>query len=136
MSEASRAALAERIDKIEEAYEFMLSYAARGRERDDDSDPAAGVRRFLQNAIAALDGLAEAADARARAIGLSATVWQPYSKILAADATRARAAFALVLARPAIGSAMIDNLNASIHVRTVVSDLFLIDSALEAKAER
>ena len=136
MSEASRAALAERIDKIEEAYEFMLSYAARGRERDDDNDPSGGVRRFLHNAVGALDGLAEAADARALAIGLDAAIWQPYSEILAADARRARAAFALVLAQTAIGSAMIDNLNASVHLRTVVSDLFLIDSVLDAKAER
>jgi hypothetical protein len=36
-----------------------------------------------------------------------------------------------VLAQPAIGSQLIDNLNASIHVRALLTDLFLIDEALK-----
>ena len=37
----------------------------------------------------------------------------------------------LVLAHPAIGSQLIDNLNASIHLRALLTDLFLIDEALK-----
>jgi hypothetical protein len=37
-----------------------------------------------------------------------------------------------VLAQRSIGSQMIDNVNASIHVRALLTDVFLIDEALEA----
>ena len=48
-----------------------------------------------------------------------------------ADARKARAAIQLVLAQPAISSALVDNLNASIHLRALLTDLFLIDEALK-----
>jgi hypothetical protein len=35
------------------------------------------------------------------------------------------------LARRTIGSQMIDNLNASIHLRALLTDLFLLDEALK-----
>jgi hypothetical protein len=37
----------------------------------------------------------------------------------------------LVRAHPAIGSALVDNLNASIHLRALLTDLFLVDEALK-----
>ena len=43
-----------------------------------------------------------------------------------------RAAVRLALAVPSIGSQLIDNLNASIHVRTLLTDVFLLDEALKA----
>ena len=43
------------------------------------------------------------------------------------DAGDARAAVGLVLAQPSISSQLIDNLNASIHLRALLTDLFLID---------
>ena len=42
-----------------------------------------------------------------------------------------RAAVRLVLAQPSIGSQLVDNLNASSHVRAVLTDLFLLDEALK-----
>ena len=36
-----------------------------------------------------------------------------------------------VLAQRAIGSQIVDNLNASIHLRTLLTDLFLLDEALK-----
>src|SRR5258705_4191054 len=47
------------------------------------------------------------------------------------DAARARTAMRFVLGQRAIGSQMIDNLNASIHLRTLLTDLFLLDEALK-----
>ena len=38
----------------------------------------------------------------------------------------------LVIAQPSISSQLVDNLNASIHVRALLTDLFLIDEILEA----
>jgi hypothetical protein len=46
-----------------------------------------------------------------------------------ADAVRARTAFRFVLAQRAIGSQVVDNLNATTHVRTLLTDLFLLDEA-------
>jgi len=52
--------LAERIETIEQTYEFMLAYAAQGRE-----DEAGGsIRESLDRAAAALDGLAAVSSAR------------------------------------------------------------------------
>ena len=48
------------------------------------------------------------------------------------DARDAQAALQLVLAQPAISSQMVDNLNASIHLRALLTDLFLIDEVLKA----
>ena len=49
------------------------------------------------------------------------------------DARHAQAAIQLVLAQASIGSQMIDNLNASIHLRALLTDLFLIDEVLKAR---
>ena len=59
--------------------------------------------------------------------------WQPADRyhafiaVLDRDAQDARAAVQLVLAQASISSQPIDNLNASIHVRALLTDLFLID---------
>ena len=46
--------------------------------------------------------------------------------VLQRDASDSLAAIELVLAQPAIGSPLIDNLNASIHLRAPLTDLFLL----------
>lgn len=132
MTEATRAALLERTDAIEQAYEFMLAYAARGRESDDAADPEGDIRAFLDRARNALDGLVDAALAHVKALGVDAGPWHAYLDVVAADAQRAGVALTLVLAQPAIGSALVDNLNASLHLRSVLTDVFLIDSAFVA----
>jgi hypothetical protein len=52
--------------------------------------------------------------------------------VLKQDVVKARAAFRFVLAQRSIGSQMIDNVNASIHVRALLTDIFLLDEAMEA----
>jgi hypothetical protein len=52
--------------------------------------------------------------------------------VIEQDARRAQAAVQLVLAQPSIGSQLVDKLNASIHVRALLTDLFLVDSVLKA----
>ena len=41
-----------------------------------------------------------------------------------------RSALRLVLARSDISSQLVDNLNASIHLRALLTDLFVVDEAL------
>ena len=59
----------------------------------------------------------------------------PYRAFIAVvdrDAKDSQAAIQLVLALPAISSQVVDNLNASIHLRALLTDLFLIDEVLKS----
>lgn len=124
--------LATRCDLIERAYEFMLAYAAQGLSGDASSQSGGQLRELLARAASALDGLADQYAALVAAEGLEPR--QAYSNflhVLTRDAADARAAMELVLAQSAISSQIVDNLNASIHVRALLTDLFLIDEILE-----
>lgn len=121
----------ERIDAVEEAYEFCLAYAAQGR-RGDEGGPTGEVRRLLERAQAALDGLVDAAGAEAVSGGDGGDAARAFLEVVAQDVAKASAAIRLVLAQGAISSQLIDNLNASIHLRALLTDLFLIDESLRA----
>ncbi|MGH9145308.1 MAG: hypothetical protein ACRD1Q_01270 [Vicinamibacterales bacterium] len=49
------------------------------------------------------------------------------------DAHATLAALELVLAQPSISSQLIDNLNASIHLRALLTDLFILDEILKSQ---
>jgi hypothetical protein len=118
------------IEVIEQTYELTLAYAAQGR-RSEEDDPL-GVRQALRRADAALDVLAAATPADVGSPG--GAVAQATADMLAVlkqDAARARAAIRFVLAQRMIGSQIIDNLNASIHIRALLTDIFLLDEAFE-----
>jgi hypothetical protein len=69
----------------------------------------------------------------------SADAYETFIRMLERDAQAAQAAIRLALAQPAISSQLVDNLNASIHVRTLLTDLFLVDEILKqrrAKTDR
>ena len=129
MNDDPRAEFTRRIETIEEAYEFMLAYAAQGQEEEPVG--AEGIRGFLEGMEAALDGLGGIASASAGAGSETAAVWHDFIRVLAEEAARALAAVRLALAQKSIASQLIDNLNASIHVRTLLTDLFFIDEALK-----
>ena len=118
------------IDAIESTYELMLAYAAQGRQ-SEEGDPL-GVRAALQRADAALDVLTAATPADLGSPG--GAVAQATADMLAVlrqDVARARAAIRFVLAQRTLGSQIIDNLNASIHIRALLTDIFLLDEAFE-----
>ncbi len=124
--------LRERIDTIEEAYEFMLAYAAQGRARNEEGDE---IRRFLERARAALDGLASvSADTVRSTADAKIDAYRDFFEVLDQDASKARAAVDVVLGQASISSQIIDNLNASIHLRALLADLFLIDESLRTTA--
>lgn len=120
--------LDQRIDAIERGYEYLLAYAAQGRQNEAGSD----VRQTLQLMYDALEGLG----------GLLATVIRNiaagtgpdalgFTDAIRDDARKARGAIGLVLSRPAISSLLVDNLNASIHLRALLTDVFLVEQALK-----
>jgi hypothetical protein len=114
-------------DIIEDCYEFTLSYAAKGLATEESSDPGRQLRAKLTGAAEAMRALEEACGAAARALALApAAAYERFLPILARDAEASIAALELVLAQPVISSQLIDNLNASIHLRAMLTDLFLI----------
>jgi len=126
-----RAEILNRCEAVEECYEFMLAYAAQGLPTDEGSKSGGQVREFLQRAVTALTGLAETCAMAVREEGLEpADKYVAFFAVLDRDSRDSLAAIELVLAQPAIGSQLIDNLNASIHLRALLTDLFLLDEIL------
>lgn len=120
-----------RIEAVEEAYEFFLAYAAQGVSGDGASTSGAQLRRFLGEAADALDGLAAAVgSAVAEGAGGESDAWDDMLEVLARDAGAALAAVRLVAAKASVSSQLVDNLNANIHLRAVLTDLFLVDDLL------
>jgi hypothetical protein len=121
-------------DTIEDCYEFTLSYAARGLTTDADSDAGRQLREKMTNALAAIRRLEAATrvSAAQKDSGHGAK-FEAFIAVLARDAQSSSAVVGLVLAQPAISSQLIDNLNASIHLRALLTDLFLITEIVAAQ---
>ena len=128
------ASFAERCDAIEECYEFMLAYAGQGLASDEGARSGGQVREFLARAVQALTGLAESCSQSAEEEGLEpADKTEAFIAVLDRDAHDSLAALEVVIAQPVISSQLIDNLNASIHLRALLTDLFLFDEILKAQ---
>jgi hypothetical protein len=121
----------ERCNAIEECYEFMLAYAAQGLPSEHGSGSGSQLREFLGRAIKALSGLANAYELAIKQEGQAIEPYQAFLGVLDRDASDSIAAIEMVLAQPALSSQLIDNLNASIHIRALLTDLFLIDETLK-----
>lgn len=131
MTEDSRARLDGCVDAIESGYEYFLAYAAQGRRTDRDGDASSSeVRDYLAKMIAAIDELDAVVRSCAAARGDAAASSGAFFDAVAADAATAAGALRLVLSRDDISSQLIDNLNASVHVRALLTDLFIVDEAL------
>ena len=117
----------ERCNAIEECYEFMLAFAAQGLP-SDEGGKGSQLREFLRRTIQALSGLADVYRAAVKQERIPSA--ESFLAVLERDANDSRAALEMVLAQPSISSQLIDNLNASIHLRALLTDLFLIDELL------
>jgi hypothetical protein len=119
--------IAERCNAIEESYEFMLAYAAQGLPTDSGSQSGGHIREYLDRAANAIRGLAESCAKALQQERLDpAERYHAFFQVLARDASDSLAALELVRSQPAISSQLIDNLNASIHLRALLTDLFLL----------
>lgn len=125
----ARATLNARANAIEEAYEFMLAYAGQGLASDSGSAKGSQVRDYLAKCEKALGDLSQYA--ASFPAGADTDALAAFLRVIDSDARNARAAVALVLAQPAISSQVVDNLNASMHLRAVLTDLFLVDEVLK-----
>jgi hypothetical protein len=126
----------ERCEVIEECYEFMLAYAGQGLPSDHASQAGKQVREFLQRAVKALTGLGDSCkSASAELEADSAGKYAAFHAVLRRDAQDSLAAIELVLAQTSISSQLIDNLNASIHLRALLTDLFLIGEVIRTRSQ-
>ena len=121
----------ESTDSIEEAYEFMLAYAAQGR-IDEDHSSAPNIRELLMKADKALNQLTKCMGLKEEEIkGIVGEDLEKFFKILSNDAKKTLTAVKLVLSCKTITSQLIDNLNASIHLRALLTDLFVVDEYIK-----
>jgi hypothetical protein len=135
MHEEAQAGIWERCNTVEECYEFMLAYAAKGLPGEDTGGRKSQIREFLERAACAIDGLSENCTATIREQSLRPVEkYQAFLTVLDRDAHDSLAAIELVLAQPSISSQLVDNLNASIHLRALLTDLFLIGDILRSQA--
>lgn len=124
-------------DTIEECYEFTLSYAAQGHATDEGSTHGQQLRDYLARSTAAMRGLKASAFAAIKSEQLEpAARYEAFIAMLGRDADDSVAIMEMVQAQPAISSQLIDNLNASIHLRALLTDLFLLAEILETRQAR
>ena len=135
MPQAMATEVQKQCETIEECFEFTLSFAARGSASDEGSE----LRAHLTRAVAAMRGLerscAESIVQEKLAAPDKSRVdkYEAFFAVLKRDAESALAAMELVLAQPRIGAQLIDNLNASIHLRALLADLFLVTEILDVR---
>ena len=126
---SSIADVKDRIDTIESSYEFFLAYAAQGLTTDQGAKASAQLRDFLARLDTALDGLADSVATASEGREPEAS-WRDMVAVVRTDGQAALAAVRLVAAQDGISSQLIDNLNANIHLRALLTDLFLVDDLI------
>ena len=134
MSQSIADELRAHIDAIEATYEFMLAYAAQGRVEEEAGRAGARIREALTRCNAALERLPSLLQTLLEAKRLDPI--EPYHafvEIVERDALHSQTAIQLVLAQRAISSQLIDNLNAWMHLRALLTDLFVIDEILKGQ---
>jgi len=124
--------LARRADAIEGGYEMMLAYAAQGLASDQGAANSNQLRDHLDRFDDALTGLSQAYRDCAAALGVGPKdALDGFLKTLERDAATTQAALRLVMGQAGISSQMIDNINASIHVRALLTDVFIVDEIIK-----
>jgi hypothetical protein len=118
-------AMREAIEIVEEAYEYMLAYAAQGKKQETDEGGVSKIRQYLTRFCEALDALEQAAASEVFTEG-----GEEFGQRFLNELKTTRSALMLVMARPAITSDMVDNTNALLAVRAFLTNLFFIDQVV------
>ncbi len=109
------------IEAIESGYEFLLAFAAQGRPAQNETGPGPHARPIIEGISAGMKNISTA----------FAESKDDFERVIASDCRNAGAAIRFILNQEKIGSEIVDNLNASIHLRAVLTDLFLYSEALK-----
>jgi hypothetical protein len=128
-SAVTETVLLERIEVVERSYEYLLAYAAQGRQDDAGTELRTTLLQ-MHEALTGMQGSIRAHFADVPAPSGAAD----FTDAVERDVKAARGAIGLVLSRDRIASLLVDNLNASVHLRALLTDLFLIEQAGRAGA--
>ena len=126
IDDAGAAEIRDAFDDIEEAYEFMLAYAAQGHnsEQSDGGGPSR-IRRYLQRFRSATECLES---------NLPSDCGKPGGEAFGgqclADSRAVRSVIDILLAQDSITSSMIDYTNGLIVMRSFLTDVFFVDQVL------
>ena len=129
IDEAAAARMRSAFDDIEEAYEFMLAYAAQGRrsEGPDGAGPSQ-IRQFLQQFRRATDELSASLEGMGDEDEASG-----FRQRWLDDLVAVRSIIDMLLAQPSITSEMVDNTNGLIAMRSFLTDIFFADHVMLPK---
>ena len=119
-----------RIDAIESCYEYMLAYAAQGKESDSKDGSCSDLRDFLLKMQKALNGLDLVVKDLFDSTSASS---DDFLLAFGQDIRVTQGLVSLLIEKDGISSQLIDNVNASIHLRALLTDLFIIDEILRSK---
>jgi hypothetical protein len=142
MSETAETRLQNSIEKIEAAYEYMLAYAAQGRKdepAEGDASNTPSIRNFLENMLWGVENITEGFSELAQSLSDETSVEESFENfkiVLARDAESAAAVVAMALKVPSLSSQLIDNLNASTHLRCLLTDIFVLDEVLRIHQQK
>ena len=118
------------VNTIESSYEFCLAYAAQGKDIENQKGGSSEIRTEISALFDALTNVGQAAKDHIKAIQATSEAFSAATDLLIQDALKASVMVQLVLSSDNISSQLVDNLNASSHLRCVLTDLFLIDEAI------
>jgi len=120
------------IDNIENAYEFMLVYAARGLDKEADNE-SPSIRDLLGLLSQSLGSINNVGIKKIEwSSGDESTALNDLLEVLNGYARKAKLSVDLVLSTSLISSQLVDNLNASIHLRALLTSLFVIDETINS----
>jgi hypothetical protein len=123
---ADHATLNTAIEQIEEAYEYMLAYAAQGRSQEGAGPGGANIRDYLSRFIQSAEILAAWYEADADLPSILALEMAKTARVMSA-------VLQTVLASNNISSDKIDNTNALIMMRDFLTAMFFADKVLMSR---
>ncbi len=137
MQDTSETLLQNCIEKIEAAYEFMLAYAAQGRKNEPpigEGSDGLSIRVFLEELLWGIEHITEGFAQSVKELNIDDSAKKQIEKFkttLSRDAESAMSVVEMVLNVPSLSSQVIDNLNASTHVRSFLTDIFILDEVVQ-----
>lgn len=114
------------IETVEEAYEYMLAYAAQGRAEEGAGADGAQIRTFLRQYSVAVDAIIEALDSIVESNAEAGI----FVKNFRSESETMASVLNIMLARDNISSEVVDNANGLISVRAYLTSLFFMDKAI------
>lgn len=124
----SVADLQDAVSRVEESYEFMISFAGQGIGREIEKSSANQVREYVDQLATALADAVTAARAINEEYDVAgATYYERVLDDLEAEVDEAQGFLALLSAQDRITSQQVDNLNGMSVFQSVVMKLFFLD---------